>query len=79
MSDKSYTVTITQEDADKFDQAVQYLKEPYSENPMTPEELLENLIQDVIYTLVRPSCWEAANMQQVIDSHGWELHFNDEI
>jgi len=64
--------------AEKFEQAVRYLKEPYCEDPMTPEELLYHLIQDVIYALVRPGCWEAANTQQVIDSHGWELHFNNE-
>tara|TARA_R110002094_G_scaffold128282_1_gene122176 strand:+ start:410 stop:559 length:150 start_codon:yes stop_codon:yes gene_type:complete len=37
----------------------------------------QTLADDLGITNTRPGCLEAANMQQVIDSHGWEIHLGN--
>jgi hypothetical protein len=39
--------------------------------PLNIERLIEMLLDDVQMTATRPGCWEAANMAQVLISHGY--------
>lgn len=38
---------------------------------MDISKLIAMLVEDLAMTNSRPGCWEAANMQQVLDSHGY--------
>jgi hypothetical protein len=58
--------------------AISYLKDPHSSVPLTPEEAMQALADDLGLTNTRPGSWEGANMQQVIDGHGWEMRFGSE-
>ena len=37
------------------------------------ETLTRMLLEDVALVVRRPGCWEAANMAQVLASHGYEV------
>ncbi len=60
-------------DDDKFIEAVKCLdlKEYGSKKPMTPEELIKILKEDVVYAFERPGSWEGSNMLTVLNSHGF--------
>ena len=47
------------------------LKEPFTDKPISPEELIDILKEDVVYALKRPGSWEGANMIDVLVSHGF--------
>ena len=54
--------------------AISYLKDAHTGDNLKPEEVIQILANDLGMTNDRPGCWEAENMQRVIDSHGWESH-----
>jgi len=54
-----------------------YLRNPVDGKPISAKEVLQILADDLGLTQARPECWEAINMQAVIDSHGWETHLYD--
>ncbi len=60
-------------DDDKFIEAVKHLdlKEYGSKDPVTPEELIKILKEDVVYAFERPGSWEGSNMLTVLNSHGF--------
>ncbi len=55
-----------------FDQAIEILGlvHPVTFEPLTPEELLAFLKEDVMLAARRPGSWEGANMIQVLLCHG---------
>lgn len=54
--------------------AVSYLKDPSTGEPLTVNEVIQALANDLGFTQTRPDSWEGSNMQSVIDGHGWENH-----
>ena len=56
-----------------YEQAVEILgpADPCTGEPITPEELLDILKQDVIEAADRPGSWEGANMLEVLLCHGF--------
>ncbi len=56
-----------------FEQAVEALGlvEPFTSDPLTAEELLETLKEDVVLAVERPGSWEGANMLEVLVCHGF--------
>jgi len=73
------TIELTEDGMQAFRAAVGLLKDPGGGEPMTVNELMSELAEDIAMTQTRPGCWEAANMQQVIGGHGWELWMDEEI
>jgi len=59
-----------------FEEAVKVLclTSPFTEEPLTPEELTDVLKDDVVLAVKRPGSWEGANMLAVLVCHGF---FND--
>ncbi len=47
------------------------LKRPFTEKPISPEELIEILKQDVVLAVQRPGSWEGSDMLQLLHSHGF--------
>jgi len=72
------TVELSEHYMQAFKAAVGYLREPHSKAAMTVDDLMSYLAEDLAQTQTRPGCWEAANMQQVIDGHGWELWMQED-
>lgn len=62
---------VTIEIPDQLADVVRDWREPYGP-PLTVERVLELLADDLLMTRTRPGSWEGSNMQQVVDSHGWE-------
>lgn len=58
--------------------AISYLKDPLTNEALTAEQVIQALADDLGMTQNRPGSWEGANMQNVIDGHGWENHLGDE-
>ena len=54
--------------------AVGYLKDPVTGEPLTAHQIMQSLANDLGLTQTRPGSWEGANMQAVVDGHGWESH-----
>lgn len=56
-----------------FEQAIELLGlvDPVTCEPLTPEELLAFLKDDVVQAARRPGSWEGANMIQVLIAHGF--------
>ncbi len=50
------------------------LKQPMTDKPVTPRELIDILKQDVVYAVSRPGSWEGSNMLTVLQCHGFFLH-----
>ncbi len=50
------------------------LKDPFTQAPVGPRELITTLKEDVVLAVQRPGSWEGANMLTVLQSHGF---FND--
>ena len=44
-----------------------------SHSSLTPSSLLAMLAEDAGMVITRPGCWEAANMHQVLVSHGYDV------
>ena len=59
-----------------FIQAVKALelKNPITQEPVSPSTLMAVLKDDVILAVERPGSWEGANMHQVLISHGFLNH-----
>ncbi len=47
------------------------LKDPLTNDPVTPEELSEILKNDVVLAVKRPGSWEGSNMLNVLRCHGF--------
>ena len=47
------------------------LKDPFSKEPVTPEELTTILKEDVVQAVERSGSWEGANMLDVLYAHGF--------
>ena len=58
--------------------AISYLKDPNTGEPLTPQDVIQVLADDLGMTNTRPGSWEGANMQNVIDGHGWEIHLGED-
>ncbi len=60
-------------DDEKFIEAVKRLdlKDPILKTPVTPEQLIEFLKDDVVYAFERPGSWEGSNMLTILHSHGF--------
>jgi hypothetical protein len=41
--------------------------------PLTPEDLVRLLAEDAALLARRPGSWEAENMRQVLESHGYSI------
>ncbi len=56
-----------------FEQAVEALGlvKPFTSEPLTAEELLAILKEDVVLAVERPGSWEGANMLEVLVCHGF--------
>lgn len=54
--------------------AISYLKCPCTGRQLEPSEVIQTLADDLGMTNSRAGCWEASNMQQVIEGHGWEYN-----
>lgn len=50
------------------------LSDPVSGEQMVVNAVIQTLADDIGMTNTRPDSWEGANMQQVIDGHGWKDH-----
>lgn len=55
-----------------FEQAIQVLdiKEPYSDQVIQPERLVEILKDDVVQVMQRPGSWEGSRMYDLLRCHG---------
>ncbi len=47
------------------------LTDPWTREPITPEELIGILKDDVVLAIERPGSWEGSNMLDVLRSHGF--------
>jgi hypothetical protein len=50
------------------------LKDPMTNRPIEPLELIDILKEDVVLAIERPGSWEGANMRVVLQSHGFLSH-----
>ncbi len=59
-----------------FEEAVKalHLMSPFTQKPLTPEDLIDVLKEDVVFAAVRPGSWEGANMLAVLESHGFFIN-----
>ena len=57
----------------QFEKAVKELELTYPliNDPVTPDELLDTLKEDVIFALERPGSWEGSLMLDLLNSHGF--------
>lgn len=75
---KRITITISEDTAEALAKLATYCSyEDKARNgatthgPLTPAKLLAMLAEDAGMVITRPGCWEAANMDQVLASHGY--------
>ncbi|MCP3942607.1 MAG: hypothetical protein GY710_14120 [Desulfobacteraceae bacterium] len=56
-----------------FTQAIRELdlRHPISQRPLSSQELINFLKEDVVLAARRPGCWEASNMMQILLCHGF--------
>jgi len=47
------------------------LKDPFTNEPVTPCELIETLKSDVVLAVERSGSWEGSNMLTVLQAHGF--------
>jgi hypothetical protein len=47
------------------------LTDPWTREPITPEELIGILKDDVVLAVERPGSWEGSNMLDVLRCHGF--------
>ena len=45
--------------------------DPWTREPLTPEELINILKEDVVLAVERPGSWEGSNMLNVLRCHGF--------
>lgn len=77
---KRITITVSEETAEaikdlaKACSAANEARDGFtSHGNMTPAKLLAMLAEDAGMVITRPGCWEAANMHQVLVSHGYRV------
>ncbi len=60
----------------RFEEAVKELNviDPLTKEPVTPEELLTILKEDVVFAVDRPGSWEGTNMLEVLHCHGFFIN-----
>lgn len=75
---KRITITVSQATAEALDELAKACSEAdkarngvTSHDPLTPAKLLAMLAEDAGMVITRPGCWEASNMHQVLESHGY--------
>lgn len=56
-----------------FEQAVKalHLTKPFTDDHVTPKELIAILKEDVVLAVDRPGSWEGSNMLTVLTAHGF--------
>jgi len=59
-----------------FEHAVKELelKDPLTQKPVTPRQLIDTLKTDVVLTVTRPGSWEGAHMYEMLRCHGFFLN-----
>jgi len=57
----------------RFEEAFKELEltDPWTREPLTPEELINILKEDVVLAVERPGSWEGSNMLNVLRCHGF--------
>lgn len=73
---KRITITISEDTAEALTKLAAYCSDEANNGatthgPLTPSKLLAMLAEDAGMVITRPGCWEAANMDQVLSSHGY--------
>lgn len=66
-------IEISEEDAALIEEFIENNQddEYNSHGPLDMAILAKMLLKDVALVVRRPGCWEAANMMQVLSSHGY--------
>lgn len=77
---KRITITISEDTAEALTKLAAYCSDEdkarngaTTHGPLTPAKLLAMLAEDAGMVITRPGCWEAANLDQVLVSHGYSL------
>ena len=77
---KRITITISEDTAEALTKLAAYCSDEdkarngaTTHGSLTPSKLLAMLAEDAGMVITRPGCWEAANLDQVLVSHGYSL------
>jgi len=65
------SIDYSAEDAAEIAKLLEKMKDPRTGEPVTLNDVLETLVEDLALASWRPGSWEGHNMTQVLVSHGW--------